>query len=360
MTTQEIVTSVVNLFKDFWRWHRTNLGLMVAALAESTRVGVASLGRALPVSCAPKHAIKRVDQFLSNKKFDDIKARQEHLALVIGPRRRVLIVVDWTKVRDWPVLVAAVVQRGRTIPGLWAVMDPKKVYKSYNSFEHGFFTWLAKSLPAGVEAVVLLDRGFDRVDITKHLRRCGLSFVIRVGGNVHIRHKDYSGPIQRLPIQRGQVKDFPEAELRPSRPVRVRVVAKWGAGQKEPWLLMTNLPHSAHLVVAYYAKRFRIEEMFRDQKDWRFGLALGGLKMFIARRLERLLLIVAIYHFLAMVVGGQARRMGLDRQFRANTVKNQPTHSDFTLGQFYLRKLECNLLKLLHDFYAEPVPIFRG
>lgn len=360
MTTKKIVQSVRVLFKSFWRRHRSNLGLMVAALAESKRVGIAHLGRSLPTSTAPKHAIKRVDQFLRHRRFDDLKARQEHLAQVIGPCRRVLICVDWTKVRDWPVLVAAVVRRGRTIPVLWSVMDARALYKSFNSFENGFFTWLARSLPVGTEAVLLLDRGFDRVEITKHLRRCGLSFVIRVGGNVHIRHKDYSGPIRRLPIQRGQVKDFPDAELRPSRPVRVRVVAKWGAGQKEPWLLMTNLKYSAHLIAAYYHKRFRIEEMFRDQKDWRFGLALGGLKMFIAQRLERILLVVAIYYFLAMLVGGHARRTGLDRLFRANTVKDKPTHSDFALGQHYLLRLAANPLIFLKDFYSEHVPVFVG
>lgn len=360
MTAKRIVQSVRVLFKGFWRRHLTNLGLMVAALADSGRVGIAAIGRALAVATSPKHAIKRVDHFLSNRRFDDEKAREQHLAQVIGPRKRVLIAVDWTKIREWSVLVAGVIQRGRAVPVLWSVIDPMAVYKSFNSFENGFFTWLAKSLPPGVRAVLLLDRGFDRVEITKHLRRCRLSFVIRVGGNVHVHHQQYRGPIHGLLARRGELKDLPDAVLRPSRPVRVRVVAKWDAEQKEPWLLMTDLEQSPNLIVAYYAKRFRIEETFRDQKDWRFGLALGGLKVHVPRRLERLLLVVSIYHFLAMLAGGHARRTGLDRLFRANTVRHKPTHSDFTLGQFYLLKFRCNPLKFLRDFHAEPVPVFVG
>lgn len=360
MTAKQIVQSVRAMFKEFWKRHQTNLGLMVAALAFSGRAGVALLGRALAVATAPKHAIKRVDKFLSNHRFDDERAREQHLATVIGPRKRVLIAVDWTKIRAWQVLVAGVIQRGRTVPVLWSVMDPMSVYKSYNSFENGFFTWLAKSLPKDVKAVVLLDRGFDRVEITKHLRRCGLSFVIRVGGNVHVHHAEYRGPINELLVRAGQAKDLPGSVLRPSRPIRVRVVARWEAGQREPWLLMTDLDQSPGQIMAYYAKRFRIEETFRDQKDWRFGLALGGLKIYKPHRLDRLLLIVSIYHFLAMVVGGCARRVGLDRFFRANTVRDKPTHSDFTLGQFYMLRMRWNPLKSLRDFYAEPVPVFVG
>lgn len=204
MTAKQIVQSVRILSKGFWRRHRTNLGLMVAAVANTGRVGVAAIGRALAVPTSPKYAIKRVDHFLSNRRFDDEKAREQHLAHVIGPRKRVLIAVDWTKIRSWSVLVAGVIQRGRAVPVLWSVMDPKVAYKSFNS------------------------------------------------------------------------------------------------------------------------------------------------------------LVMSIYHFLAMLVGGHARRTGLDRLFRANTVRHKPTHSDFTLGQFYLLKFQCNPLKFLRDFYAEPVPVFGG
>ena len=99
---------------------------------------------------------------------------------------------------------------------------------------------------------------------------------------------------------------------------------------------MTDLTISIEQVVAAYAKRFRIEETFRDEKDVRFGLFVGKLRMTQAERLEKLLVVVAIFHFLAMMVGGEARRRGYDRGFRANTVTIKPTHSDFTLGQYYL------------------------
>lgn len=87
-------------------------------------------------------------------------------AWVIGPRKEVMIACDWTKVRQWPVLSASVIYRGRALPILWAVLDLPQLHKSLNSFEHGFFTLLAQLLPRTVKAIVLLDRGFkpSRVD----------------------------------------------------------------------------------------------------------------------------------------------------------------------------------------------------
>ena len=188
MTARPIVQSVEIIFKGFWKRHVRVLGDMVAGAFCAHRLQLSAVARQLPGRSSPKHAIKRVDRFLGNPRFDHRRAQEQLLRRVVGPRRRVLIAVDWTKVRRWQVLVAAVVQSGRGIPVMWAVQDPNRLHKSWNAFEHGFFAWLAQALPDGVEAVLLLDRGFKRVELVRFLRRLGLHFVIRTGGSVHVRH----------------------------------------------------------------------------------------------------------------------------------------------------------------------------
>jgi hypothetical protein len=360
VTANQILRSIREICKGTWKRHLVNLALLVHAAFACRRLGIASLGRAMQSRTTPKHAIKRVDRFLGNERFDHREAQEELLRAVIGPRETVFIAVDWTKIRKWPALVAGVVKRGRAVPVLWSVMDEKALHKSFNAFENGFFAWLAKALPKGVRAIVLLDRGFKRVEMVKHLRRLKLSFVIRTGGNVHVRHPSYSGRMDALVKRRGQTVDLEDATLRPSRPVTVRVVGLWESGQKEPWLLMTDIEECAAIVAAAYGRRFRIEETFRDEKDPRFGLALGKLKMTQPERLEKMLLIAALVHFIAMLVGGAARRRGFDRQYRANTVRTKPTHSDFTLGLYFLSRLRLNLPKLLAEFFDELEREFWG
>jgi hypothetical protein len=358
MTAKHIVQSIEVIFKDAWKWHRLTLGLMVVSVFESERLTITEMGRALYTDTVPKHAIKRVDRWLGNRRFDDKKAREQLLRVVIGPRPKVRIAIDWTKLRRWPVLVAGVVQRGRSVPVLWAVADPEKLYKSQNAFEHGFFAWLKATLPKGVEAILVLDRGFKRVDIVSHLK--GFEFVIRTGGNVHVRSSDYCGRMDGLICRRGVERDIANAVLRPSRPVTVRVVGMWEKRSKEPWLLMTNMLVPARQIVALYAKRFQIEEMFRDQKDWRFGLQAGHTLVRSAARLERLLVVAALVHLFAMLIGAAARNIGLDRGFRANTVRNRATHSDFALGMYYALRNNWSRSILFENFYLEGWSIFGG
>lgn len=359
MTARAIDSAVRGLFKALWKRHLLMVSLLVQALLDHQRAGIAALGRALPVGTSPKHAIKRVDTFIGNPRFDDHAAQVELLTRVLGPRTDVLITVDWTKIRQWPTLVAGVVQRGRSVAVMWSVLDPRCLYKSVNAFENGFFSMLAAALPATVRATVLLDRGFKRVELMAHLRRCGLSFVIRTGGNVTVHSGAYRGRADALIRRRGTVVDLPDAVLRPSRPVRTRIVGVWDRGQKEPWILATDRPDLVRVVVRLYARRFRIEEMFRDEKDHRFGLCLGQLRLTKAARVTRMLLIVALAHLLAMLVGAHARALHLDRRYRANTGRNRTEHSDFTLGRYYYRRLRWRLkplLIVLHEYREEHDP----
>lgn len=360
MTAKTTLQWVGSIFKGAWKKHQDVLALLVLAAFRVRRLSITALGREAAGSTVPKHAIKRVDRWLGNRRFDDRRAREQFLRLVVGSRREVLIAVDWTKLRRWPVLVAGVVHRGRAVPVLWSVADPAKLYKSQNAFEHGFFAWLKSCLPEGVQATVLLDRGFKRVELVSQLRRLKLSFVIRTGGNVHVHHRQYCGRMDQLIGRRGQRRDLAAAVLRPSRPVQVRVVGVWEKGFKEPWLLMTNLGAPLDHIVWLYSKRFQIEEAFRDQKDWRLGLQLGHTLIRKADRVDRMLLVAALVLFLALLVGAEARRRKLDRVFRANTERRRPTHSDFALGLFYGLRLRVNRSKLLRIFYHEGADVLRG
>lgn len=360
MTANTTLHWLASIFKGAWKKHLTLLALLVHAGFQTRRLSITALGRALAHTTVPKHAIKRVDRWLGNRKFDDHRAREHFLRMVLGPRRNVVLAVDWTKLRTWPVLVAGIVHRGRAIPVLWAVADPAKLYKSQNAFEYGFLAWLKSCLPDGVRATLLLDRGFKRVELVTHLRRLGFDFVIRTGGNVHVHHPQYRGRMDQMILRRGDRRDLAGAVLRPSRPVKVRVVGVWEKGFKEPWLLMTDLDGPVHRIVWLYSKRFEIEEAFRDQKDWRLGLQLGHTLIRKADRVDRLLLLAALVLFLALLVGTEARRRALDSGYRANTCRARRTHSDFTLGLFYFLRLRFNCAKLLRLFYRDGQDVLRG
>lgn len=327
------------IFKGFRKWDVDNIGLMAESLLISGVVGIAAIGRELKVSTTPKHAIKRVDRFLSNRKVPLLKMLTAYILWVIGPRQRIGVCCDWTKIREWPVLVASLVYRGRSIPLLWAVMDKNKLNRSWNAFENGFFALLSRLIPRQIEVIILLDRGFKRVSLLRHLEHCGLHYVIRSGGNTGIKHSHYEGAMEDLILKKGSLIDLPQALIRKFQSHSARVVAVWENGQQEPWILVTDLFDPAREVIRWYGKRFQIEEMFRDQKSHRFGWALGGLRIHQTDRLECLLLMIAFAQFIALMMGALARHLKYDRQFQSNTRRYRFEHSDFFLGRYYIFRL---------------------
>lgn len=71
MTATRIVQAGSSVFKGMWIRHQLILGLLVAATFSSRRLTVTKLGRFLSTRTAPKHAIKRVNRFLSSRFLDE-------------------------------------------------------------------------------------------------------------------------------------------------------------------------------------------------------------------------------------------------------------------------------------------------
>ncbi len=107
------------------------------------------------------------------------------------------------------------------------------------------------------------------------------------------------------------------------------------ARMKDAWLLATSLDWPAKEIVKIYGRRFTIEENFRDEKDWRFGLGSRYVDIQRTDRRDRFCLVLALATVLLTLLGEAGERLGLDRGLRANTVKRR-THSLFRQGREYV------------------------
>ena len=80
---------------------------------------------------------------------------------------------------------------------------------------------------------------------------------------------------------------------------------------------------SASEIEKLYGRRFTIEETFRDQKNWRFGLGLSATHIGDVSRRDRLLLLAAISQALLTLLGAAGEKAGLDRLMKTNTSKKR-------------------------------------
>ena len=190
-------------------------------------------------------------------------------------------------------------------------------------------------VPDRVRIILLADRGFGRTELAKTCRDLGVRFLIRIKPDVCVTHPRYRGRLDDYPIKKGAWRVLTGAEYRADRAVTVNVVIRWKKGlpskRDEPWFLMTDVAGNAVRLTDLYARRMAVEELFRDGKDGRYGFALRQTQLTQARRIDRLILILALAIWLLTGLGRVARR-----RFRPGTwcSSNEPNQcSDVTVGR---------------------------
>lgn len=338
--------------------HRARLlciAKVTAAALVAGRVALTAVGRALGGAAKPRHAIKCVDRVLGNVLLlKEILLFQQRLVQLVPSHRRPVLLIDWTDIGTlWSALVVSQVSEGRGTTLCWEVHPRRK--NNSPRVEASMLRKLEALLPPGCKPILVSDAGFRGPWLQKVLDR-GWDFVGRVRGRLHVQRVGSGAwrPVKSL---------WKEASARPRNlgmftlarylPVQARLVTVWKRRRikrklprigrrkqrairsaREPWVLATSLRDATSKeIVALYALRMRIELTFRDQKCPRFGLALDQVRTRSRERVEVYLLFAALAHFVAMVVGQCAERLGLHRSYQANTITSRRVLSWARLGR---------------------------
>lgn len=340
----------------------------VEALTTSERLSVTGIGGGLRGRALLKHSIKRVDRLLSNphlqsERWDIFRSVAQEL---LGGVARPVILMDWTAVVDeFSALVAAVPVGGRAL----TVYEEVHPERSNNKprIQARFLRRLGEVIPEGSRPIIVVDAGF-KAPFFRAVQRMGWDFIGRERQHVGIKLGGNRGWIftkQAFAKARRTAKDLGTGVLnktsgrsfatrfvvissprRPNHPwkKRFRGGGKEREGYKrgahQPWLLPTSLTElPADQVVALYAKRMQIEQIFRDLKNPRFGWSLRHARGYSAARLTILLLIATLATLVVTLVGLAVERSGRHRAYQANTVRTRVL-SLFVLGCKFLARNE--------------------
>ena len=342
---------VVTLCTGLRGSQRKTLSHLVVGAMRCRRASLADIGRAMCTGTVAKHNIKRVWRFVSNAGVQVVEGARALVVLAAkAAGGRLFVAVDWVDIGPYKVLRAAVPLRGRSVPVLFAAYEKWKLYKSQNTFEEGLFIVLKALLPRGCEVVVLADRGFQRAALARRLQELGLGYVIRVTGNVTFFSERYHGQLYELHMKCGHRRDLGFGQYCRSRPVTQRVLAYWGRNESAPWLLATDLTWGWKKIVAAFKQRMMIEELFRDEKNIRYGWGLRQLKLSSGQRLERMLLVLA-FAYLFLVLLGLICRESLSAKHWASAVsKKKQQCSAFAIGRHMQDTTTFSVAQLLLTF----------
>lgn len=350
MSTQSILDWVVCVTVNLLPSQARTLATLVAAAVQTERPNLATLGRRLAGPTTAKSGIKRAWRFTANPRIEIADAMAGVIQRLVRRRKkRLLVSFDWTEVRDFHTLMAAACIGGRAIPLLWASYPEWKLHRSQNALEEGLLRLLRTLIPASVEVVILADRGFGRAEWAAVCQELGFHYLVRIKPTVTVACTRYRGVLRGYPVRKGMAHLLREVSYRKDARVRHNLVVRWQRDlpkkRDEPWYLMTDLNGQAAALCQLYGRRMSVEELFRDQKNRRNGLALRNTRYRNAQRFDRFLLIVALAYILLVGLGLQAK---LDYEPSAWCTNQRAQEcSLFTIGKAMLHRTNYNPEELL-------------
>lgn len=292
---------------------RTFAWLLVGMMM-SQSVHLSHIARKIPSDGQQTSIVKRLSRLLQNSA---LRVREwyspvasELLGDVVASGHEVRLIIDATKVGGGHrLLMVALAYRRRSLPITWTWVKGTRGH-SLASTQCALFAHIRNMLPTGAKVLVVGDSEFGAVELMRHFNLWGWHYVLRQKGRVNLTTQETKA-WQRLDTmvqQPGQAHWLTEICLTQRFAFPVNFLAHWQVGEKQPWLLATNLP-SQRLTLTAYRRRMWIEEMFADFKRHGFDLESTHLRHFL--RLSRLTLCVALLYLWTVAFGAATIKRGL-------------------------------------------------
>jgi len=195
-------------------------------------------------------------------------------------------------------------------------------------------------------ADIVADRGFARPTLARRLQELELSYVIHLPRGAHFHGK---GRPFRLPSTKRTLRksiDWGFGQHCKTCPVTQRIVGYWEKKKSDPWLLATDLDWGWRRIVGVYRLRRRIEELFRDEKNLRFGWGLRQSQLSSPERLERLPLVLAFAYLFLLLLGIICQDTMSAKWWSSTTSPSRPT-SVFVIGRHMQHEVSIAITALL-------------
>jgi hypothetical protein len=275
-------------------------------------------------------------------------------ALVAGWAGRSLrLILDPTDLSsDLSIVQVALAYRGRALPIAWMTVEiqPGAVQAA---LEHLFIT-IHSWLPAGTRVYLIADREFHGHNVLETIAAHGWIPVVRSKGRIGVELEDgWRGPLADLAPAPGEQAFYQRVWLTGwgwgpySLSLANALQTRRGKKKEDPWYIISTEPAGPQ-VLYLYAVRGWVDQMFRDLKGQ--GFHLDQTRLEDPKRLDRLMLVLALIYWWLLDLGIWVDRMGLRR--RVDRAK-KPKCSLFIVGLRWLKRMRS--LDTIPDVRLVPV-----
>jgi hypothetical protein len=320
-----------------------NLAWLLVGICRSKSVHVSKVALKIPGNANTLSITRRLSRFLDNpairvREWYEPVARNvlQAMADTVGEVR---LIADGTKVGfGHQLLMVAVAFRRRAIPIAWTWVRKSRGHSSAAK-QLALLAYVRRLIPAETPVSLVGDSEFGAVEVIQQVETWKWGYVLRQKANhqVKLGESDWHR-FGNLIDKPGQSNWLGRGLLTFKHAHPTNLLAHWKKGEKEPWLLATNLL-SRREALGAYRRRMWIEEMFGDMKGNGFDLESTHLRHFL--RLSRLTLAVALLYVWLISTGSRVIKNGQRR------LVDRPERRDLSIFQIGLRSVERRLTNAL-------------
>ena len=312
--------------------------LLIQVVQSIKQVTLESMATKLAIPIKFESRRKKIQRFLSE---DEWTLDNIWLSLVIDwikgsvkQNKVVYLAIDRTKWQPNNILMVSMIWQKRAIPIYWKMLD--KQGNSTLENQQFVLTPVFDAL-SDYKLIVLGEREFCSVTLGNWLKEKKVDFCLRLKKNVCIKiEEELWAELKMLGLEPGNSFFNQEVTIRKTAPIRgFNLAGKWlgkyrNITTKEPWYILTSLADIQAAVDAY-AKRFGIEEMFRDFKGGGYNLERTNLT---GERLSKLLILLSLAYLKSIIQGREIKSKQVQEYLSRKTenYRKYARHSTFYIG----------------------------
>lgn len=314
-----------------------NFAFLLYGIHQSRSVYLSRIAGKIPGQAKLLSTVRRLARFLDNpairvRELYEPIARQ-WLEAQFRNLGEIHLIVDGTKIGfAHQLLMVSLAYRRRAIPIAWTWVKHVRGHSTGHK-QLALLSYVRSLLPQRATIFLVGDTEFGPVKVLKKLDQWRWFYVLRQKSDTCVWSaiEQQWQPFGSFAQKAGQTIWLGTREFSQSHIYPVNLMTHWKKGEKEPWLLATNLPDST-LALRFYKRRMWIEEMFGDLKKHGFDLEASMLQSFM--RLSRLTLAVAFLYVWLIASGTKTIHAGLRH------LVDRKERRDLSIFQIGLRFIE--------------------
>jgi hypothetical protein len=280
---------------------------MISGIVGSKSTQLPAMAKKVPDHTKKESRVKRFSRCVNNERIDFALYFLPYATLLLESlaHRTLLLVMDGSEVgRGCLTLIVGVVYKKRALPICWIVVKGSKGHFPEETHLE-LLEEVHDIVPEGCDVIFLGDGEFDGTQLQATIDAYGWEYVCRTAKNTLLREEDDWFTFDELGIQPGDCIGLPDVAFTRQAYGPVLAIAWWKAQYTEPIYLVTNMELVSEACY-WYAKRFRIETFFSDQKSRGFNLHKSHISD--PARLARLMIPACLAYIWIIYLGIIAER----------------------------------------------------